>query len=465
MLKKSVESLHQALRIFEQTGDEILQGLCYEYIANDTYDTHTQTEANFRKAIQLYQKALAIYQKKDEWVSLSTCHSNMGLKYQTHGDYQQAAVHYKEAHKVAVAHQAQFTHIQHFSLAAVALTNLGFLYLDGFKKYDSVHYFARRAIPDLIKYEKRSTLSRNYLNMGFASVHLKRYAEAKTYLDSSMYIARQIGDNEGIMMGWEGYHALDSATGNAWKALHDYKRFTRVKDSLFNIEKVASINNLNVQYETEKREQAIANLQEQNRKQQLINWIVVGLGMAAVGLVVFLVRAFRLQKKLNRSQQQVAEQEKQLEVERNLRLQAEVEAKQRELLSARVFIQQKNELLENLQDQLQEVTVGATANQEPLRQMSRSIRQNIRFDDDWERIKLHFEGVHPGFFQQLKQTGPTLSDHELRHCAYIKMKFSTKEIANLLSIDANSVKVSRYRIRKKLNLPAETDLPDYLATL
>jgi DNA-binding CsgD family transcriptional regulator len=42
------------------------------------------------------------------------------------------------------------------------------------------------------------------------------------------------------------------------------------------------------------------------------------------------------------------------------------------------------------------------------------------------------------------------------------MNLSSKEIAQLLSVTIRAVEVSRYRLRKKLNLPSNVNLFDYI---
>jgi DNA-binding CsgD family transcriptional regulator len=45
------------------------------------------------------------------------------------------------------------------------------------------------------------------------------------------------------------------------------------------------------------------------------------------------------------------------------------------------------------------------------------------------------------------------------------MNLSTKEIAQLMNISVRGVEVSRYRLRKKLELATETSLFDYLINI
>ncbi len=83
-------------------------------------------------------------------------------------------------------------------------------------------------------------------------------------------------------------------------------------------------------------------------------------------------------------------------------------------------------------------------------------------EDEWERLKAHFDTVHSGFFGRLKEKFPALTQSELQHCSYIKLQLPTKEIARMLNIDPKSVQASRYRIKKKMELDLETNLKDVI---
>ena len=47
----------------------------------------------------------------------------------------------------------------------------------------------------------------------------------------------------------------------------------------------------------------------------------------------------------------------------------------------------------------------------------------------------------------------------------LRLNLSSKEIASIQNISPKSVDMSRYRLRKKLNLAADTELSDYLAEI
>jgi DNA-binding CsgD family transcriptional regulator len=85
--------------------------------------------------------------------------------------------------------------------------------------------------------------------------------------------------------------------------------------------------------------------------------------------------------------------------------------------------------------------------------------------DYWESFKLHFDKVHPAFFQGLKDKHPTLTENELRLCAYIRIGMTSKQIAQVLSVLQESVHTSRYRLRKAIGLETSKSIEDYLRSL
>ena len=84
-----------------------------------------------------------------------------------------------------------------------------------------------------------------------------------------------------------------------------------------------------------------------------------------------------------------------------------------------------------------------------LKGIKKLINENLNFDNDWDSFKIHFNGVHPEFFEKLKSKYPTLSPGELKYCAYFKIQLSNKEIARLLNVTPKAVHIAKYRIKKK----------------
>lgn len=69
-----------------------------------------------------------------------------------------------------------------------------------------------------------------------------------------------------------------------------------------------------------------------------------------------------------------------------------------------------------------------------------------------------FQETYPELCKELLKINSNLSKSDLTFCAMIWLGFSSKEIAQCVSMEHRSVQTKKYRIRKKLNLESETDL-------
>lgn len=147
----------------------------------------------------------------------------------------------------------------------------------------------------------------------------------------------------------------------------------------------------------------------------------------------------------------------------NEKLHSEIEFQNKELTSFTLFIAQKNELLQQLKKEFQDtLKTMDDKTRVRLKKFVRSLDLHIEKDKDWQRVKMHFERVHKGFFDKLILKHPGLTSNDLRFCAYLQMNLTTKEIANLLGSSVRTVESSRYRLRKKLELSGDDDLVVYM---
>ena len=138
---------------------------------------------------------------------------------------------------------------------------------------------------------------------------------------------------------------------------------------------------------------------------------------------------------------------------RNEQLQEKLEANQRELASSTLYIAQKNQLLSGLKTQIKELKkLFPDSKHQGLHDIESTLQSSQYLDADWAKFKVHFEQVHPLFFENLQAKHPTLTKNEVRLCAYFHINLSTKEIATLLNIDPASVRRAKTRLYKKMGV-------------
>lgn len=68
-----------------------------------------------------------------------------------------------------------------------------------------------------------------------------------------------------------------------------------------------------------------------------------------------------------------------------------------------------------------------------------------------------FLDLYPEFEKNILELNPKISISEIQFCALLKLKFSSKDIANYTFTSIRTVQNKKYRIRNKLNIPKEVD--------
>lgn len=167
----------------------------------------------------------------------------------------------------------------------------------------------------------------------------------------------------------------------------------------------------------------------------------------------------RIFKNELRKQKQLIESE----VSRS-RLESELDYKSYELMLTMRYLIQKNEILTELNEQIK--SLREQSSKFPvkfIRDMEKIINQGLDSQtEDWKHAMNVLKLSQQGFFKRLKEKYPNLTPHDLRLSSYLRMNFTTKEIAKLLNISARAVEISRYRLRRKLNLGHDENLTEFL---
>jgi ligand-binding sensor domain-containing protein/DNA-binding CsgD family transcriptional regulator len=174
-----------------------------------------------------------------------------------------------------------------------------------------------------------------------------------------------------------------------------------------------------------------------------------------------------LQRKEKEFQHQSTIAEKEIIRLKNEKLSSEMIHRDKELANQTMSIIQKNRMLIKLKEEL-DIILNSTLDSDlktKLLVVSRRMHKEIDNQKQNQIFETYFEEVHKFFFHQLKQDHPKLSPRDLYLCAYIKMNLSSKEIASLLNITSRGIEISRYRLRKKLNLKRDDNLSVYLSNL
>lgn len=211
------------------------------------------------------------------------------------------------------------------------------------------------------------------------------------------------------------------------------------------------------------------------------NWAIVF--YALVGVVALIAGKRIYEAKLKKDQQAITSKlqaekevflkkeaeatEKQIIKLQTEKLQAELASKNRELANSAMSLVYKNELLQKISEEMTKLKDenGKKLSEDQLRKIQKVIDDGMNDERDWNLFESSFNEAHESFFKKLKVNHPDLVPNDLKLCAYLHMNMSSKEMASLLNISLRGVEIRRYRLRKKLEVPHDKNLVEFLMEL
>ncbi|WP_204345821.1 triple tyrosine motif-containing protein [Psychroserpens algicola] len=200
----------------------------------------------------------------------------------------------------------------------------------------------------------------------------------------------------------------------------------------------------------------------------LLSNLAIALYILSVVIILLIIHYYYRKYYRNQQQKVIEKSKRELEVRelenaqklmalRNEQLQQDIDNKNRELAISTMSLIKKNEFLNSIKDELK--------NTEPTKGLNPVIKiidKNLNNTDDWKFFEEAFNNADKDFLKKVKAKHSTLTPNDLKLCAYLRLNLSSKEIAPLLNISPKSVEVKRYRLRKKMNLPHESSLTNYI---
>lgn len=257
-----------------------------------------------------------------------------------------------------------------------------------------------------------------------------------------------------------------TASNNLSKANQHFSAFEAAQDSVFGQQRSQAIAEVETRYKTKLKDEQIAGLNQKARLQQYLLWASMLGGFLLLLVLGLLYNRYQLRDKEKRVIEQQRETERELSRIQQENLQLELDLKNRELASSALFANQKNEMLSELKVQVDDLLLEPDKPQkQKVKAIQKFIQNNLHFESEWDAFKLHFEQVHPRFFEKLQSRSSDLTPNELKLCAYTRINLSNKEIARLLNVNSSSVEMARYRMKKKVGLDGATTITDFIQTI
>jgi tetratricopeptide (TPR) repeat protein/DNA-binding CsgD family transcriptional regulator len=445
------------LKMAEDQKNRVSEAFALEQIGLTLSKTN-----DLEEAISYMQRAISLRQSLHMNREVAGALQNLGIIYRRVGKAESAMTNYKEA-------LAIYTQLGDSGKMIMVKYNMGVI-LKNSGKYE----LARKELEEVLSASKRLKIIQGqmYAYTTLADIFHKtgQTVRALECADSAIFLAGIASQRSNLAAFHERKAEILLSDGNYKEAYEQLQKTIAFNDNLLSEEKHKEVTRLKIIYETDKKDAEIKYLQVDNQyKTTRLRLLII---LILSGLVILMLISLLIWLRIKRLHLQ-----NDLAEEKNLRMQ---EARKREKTEM-----EQLELKTRMQEQ---ELVYKTLVEADLMQMNRSVKEKLtpfrmkisRKSDQEEfsqvvqdltrdshrdpmaQFDILFKELHPGFYENLITDFPDLTSSELQICALIRLNFSSKDIARLLSLSVATIETVRSHIRKKFNLEVKDNLSSYL---
>ncbi|WP_299157181.1 tetratricopeptide repeat protein [uncultured Tenacibaculum sp.] len=495
----SAMKVDEALKLINKNKSNInLQQLAKAYVIKGVVNRRT---ANFTKALDYYLKAKEIYLKENDILHLSDVYHNMAMLYRHQRSHNKAFEFYKKSirikeklgdiHGIAAGYNmmgVSYRQTKRIDSALICYTkakdlfssirstediqrvnaNMVLVYRD-LKEYDKALELATQNLIYSKQNQKQHSLCAAYYNISTIYKKKKDYNKSLLYVDSSLIIAKENKFKDLIAKRYLRKSFLYNLLGDYKKAYFDYRIFNRYSDSIFNIENIKKIQvlELSFAFKQEKladsltfvQQQKEINLLTENEASKkilyLVLFIITIIGAMFIGIL--------LRNNYKNKEQIIQTKFEKVKVQKallNEKMLAKEEETKRLVADNTMRLKFKEELLERLKNEV--IPIASNKTKQVTNSLISELQMQISTEGKFSELQTKIEEVNVGFDHKLRELYPTLTKSEREMCALLRLNLSIKEIMTIKNTSIDSVKSTRYRIRKKLEISSGDELESFI---
>jgi len=466
--QQSAEIMLEAARLASGKGWTLTEAECWQHAG-----TFYFKGGMYGPAFEYLQKAEDVFEKtEDEKSTIRLRYAGvLGYSYYSFGEYEKAIPFFKKTIELP----AYWSSVVYF---ASVYNTIGLCYRQ-LKQYDSAVAWFNRSYEAAYRVNDSFYMALSHGNMGYAFYMQNEYDKAIPLMEKDFEVSTRSGEqgsavNAALSLAaiyikkeqlplaekYLGqcrqfiYTSKDVNLRKNWyenlyhiyRARKDQKNTDLYADSLLMYkDSVAAArdktiyNQTLLKIETERHFSEVSQL-ESRRKQQVLLRNSLMAGVLLLGVIGLLW--------INR---QLLKRNKEKEIATQQLVFAE-----QELLGYTQKLKEKNELLEQLRNEMDKQQNGS----DRIANLNTLLSATILTDEDWKVFRQLFEKVYPGFFIRLKEKMPDLGIADTRLIALTKLQLAPKDMGPMLGVSYDAIRKARQRLRKKINLPEEGGLEE-----
>ncbi|MEM6720867.1 MAG: tetratricopeptide repeat protein [Bacteroidota bacterium] len=450
---------------------------------------------NYEQAYRYYLKALEIKKQSKDTSKIGRSYHNIAMLFSRQEKMEKALFYMKKAlplrkndsldYAISLNNYGMFLYKTQKIDSALAILEHAKLYFgndmrltDAHTNIAKIYESQKRYVEAVDIYEKslhifssNEKLERMAIilrRLGRLSRKLKKYDLATKYLDQSERLAKQFGDKKLLSLIYRERYRIANAMNSYQAALQHYRIYRKYKDSAEILSQTNKIQQLELayRYKNQRQQDSIQLAAEKlrleaaatsQRSQKRLFAILFVLALLALVSVFFL---YRYRRKITERNYQKQELEKALLNEKVNFLRFKTD---RLLMDNKMRTDFTKELLDSIKElQTKDSSSGVVERyQTILVQLKNQIHTEKRLD----RVSEIHNMSEASFEIQLAELYPKLTKAEREVCHLMYLNLSLKEIMNVRNVTLPSIKSTRYRIRKKLQVPKGEELELFIQRL
>lgn len=450
IFSEAVPHFNSAMQLLKDAPKDTLHVLLYHAIGKVDF-----TKKNFELAAQYFAEGEQIAADTGYTKGQAISSTLLGSSYEKLKEYT-TALDYQERAKQL------FTILKDTLGIAIVNGNIGSIHEDLGENALAKDYFLR-------SYESvrgmGTPLEANILNnLGDVDRRMGHYGQSIFYYEKALELAGTISEYQEMKEAAIDLSKIYNIQNNHELAYEYLEKANRYNNELQRIENSDQLNILHTVYEMDRNESQMALLQEQektNDAKQNFMWLAI-FSLAVITIVGYLHLSRKKQIKLK-----LQDYERQLLKTELDKKEREVQLKASTLSKYSLLMSKKNKMLHELSLTLKNMAYRNHMDlQSKIRDLSLEIDSSLHQEEQSDEFLNFFKEVHPGFIKKLSSlSNDSLSPSEMRLAMLLRLNLSSKEIASVLGVTQDTVRVARYRLRKKLPIDSREELATFMVDI
>lgn len=450
-------------------------------------------EANFSESYNQLQKAKDIYTSIKDTFNIANSSIDLGILYSYLNEEEKELNNYNEAFELAQKIKdtlliGKYYNLRgNFYLRAKELDS-SFLYytkaLNIFedKKDDNninivknnlsiiygteeKHDKAIKLRTEILKFLKKNNdqmgLSIDYYNIAVSHYMLNEFNKSLKYIDSSIIIAKNENFNYRITNAYKLKSTVYAKTKDYKEAYTNSILYKQYSDTIFDIQKQNKIKELELKngFDIERKELEIRS----HKKEIKNNFYII---LFSVVLFFSLLISFYVWRNYT-ARVRIVRDKLEKELLKKEVLAQKIKASESELKLLIADNTMRLEFIKHLSTQIKEDK--SSSNSIDVKNYTNTLllklQQQIGTESKLSSLQDKMTIINQGFDNKIIELYPTLTKTEREICSFLRLNLSIKEIASIRNSTTDSIKAVRYRIRKKMIVPKNQELENFIQNL